>query len=154
MFSLPHKSVGVASGKLTWSERNSTVGGNFVRNVGIIMPTKVFIVLNIRDTGWVKVAKLSSTAEHDICHIHHMGHFPQDGENEQNVSFFSFFWSFTVTKRFDFLKFSQLFWRDCARWIFKKKYLFFARSHCTPCSKPLSTVCNEIGNFFKNQKNC
>ena len=37
-----------------------------------------------------------------------MGHFPQDGENEQNLSDF-FFWSFTVTKRFDFLKFSQLF---------------------------------------------
>ena len=43
----------------------------------------------------------------------HMGHFPQDGENEQNVS--SFFWSFTVIKRFDFFKFSQLFWRDYVR---------------------------------------
>ena len=43
----------------------------------------------------------------------HMGHFPQDGENEQNMS--DFFWSFTVTKRFDFLKFSQLFWRDYVR---------------------------------------
>ena len=46
----------------------------------------------------------------------HMGHFPQDGENEQNVSFF---WSFTVTKRFDFFKFSQLFWRDYVRWSLK-----------------------------------
>ena len=32
----------------------------------------------------------------------YMGHFPQDGENEQNLSEFFFFWSFTVTKRFDF----------------------------------------------------
>ena len=40
MFSHPHKSVGVASGNLTWSERNSTVGGDFVRNLRIIMPTK------------------------------------------------------------------------------------------------------------------
>ena len=31
-----------------------------------------------------------------------MGQFPQDGENGQNVAFCSFFWSSTVTKRFDF----------------------------------------------------
>ena len=32
----------------------------------------------------------------------HIGQFPQDGENGQNVAFCSFFWSSTVTKRFDF----------------------------------------------------
>ena len=42
----------------------------------------------------------------------HMGQFSQDGENGQNVAFFLFFWSSTVTKRFDFFNFSQLFWRD------------------------------------------
>ena len=39
----------------------------------------------------------------------YMGSFPQDGENEQNLSYFFFLWSFTVTKRFYFFKFSQLF---------------------------------------------
>ena len=34
----------------------------------------------------------------------HMGQFPQDGENGQNVAFFYFF-SSAVTKRFDFLTF-------------------------------------------------
>ena len=43
MFSHPHKSVGVASGNLTWSERNSSVGRSFVRNVYMIMPPKSFI---------------------------------------------------------------------------------------------------------------
>ena len=40
--------------------------------------------------------------------IIHMGSSAQDGENEQYLSFFSFFLSFTVAKRFDFLKFHQL----------------------------------------------
>ena len=38
----------------------------------------------------------------------HMGSSAQDGENEQYLALF-FFWSFTVAKRFDFLKFRQLF---------------------------------------------
>ena len=42
----------------------------------------------------------------------HMGQFPQDGENGQNVAFSYFFWRCGVTKRFDFFNFSQLFWRD------------------------------------------
>ena len=37
-----------------------------------------------------------------------MGSSAQDGENEQYLSDFFFFWSFTVAKRFDFLKFRQL----------------------------------------------
>ena len=37
-----------------------------------------------------------------------MGSSAQDGENEQYLALF-FFWSFTVAKRFDFLKFRQLF---------------------------------------------
>ena len=45
----------------------------------------------------------------------YMGSFPQDGEKEQNLSYFFFLWSFTVTKRFYFFKFSQLFWRDYVR---------------------------------------
>ena len=40
----------------------------------------------------------------------HIGQIPQDGENEQNVAFF-FFWSSTLTKRFDFFKFSRDFVR-------------------------------------------
>ena len=39
----------------------------------------------------------------------HMGRSAQDGENEQYLALFLFFWSFTVAKRFDFLKFRQLF---------------------------------------------
>ena len=49
----------------------------------------------------------------------HMGQFPQDGENGQNVAFFIFFWSSAVTKRFDFFNFSQLFWKDFDRGILK-----------------------------------
>ena len=37
----------------------------------------------------------------------HMGSSAQDGENEQYLALF--FLSFTVAKRFDFLKFRQLF---------------------------------------------
>ena len=45
----------------------------------------------------------------------HMGQIPQDGKNEQYVALFFNFWRFTVTKRLDFFKFSQLFWRDYVR---------------------------------------
>ena len=38
----------------------------------------------------------------------HMGSSAQDGENDQYLALL-FFWSFTVAKRFDFLKFRQLF---------------------------------------------
>ena len=47
----------------------------------------------------------------------HMGSSAQDGENEQYLALF--FWSFTVAKRFDFLKFRQLFWRDFDRYSLK-----------------------------------
>ena len=66
----------------------------------------------------------------------YMGHFPQDGKNEQNVSFFSFFWSFTVTKRFDFLKFSQLFWRDYVRCSLKILLFTLQKIFGVPCSTP------------------
>ena len=39
----------------------------------------------------------------------HMGQFPQDGENGQNLAFIYLFWSSAVTKRFDFFNFSQLY---------------------------------------------
>ena len=45
----------------------------------------------------------------------YMGQIPQDGKNEQYVALFFNFWRFTVTKRLDFFKFSQLFWRDYVR---------------------------------------
>ena len=41
--------------------------------------------------------------------ILYMGQFPQDGENEQIVAFFFKLGNFSVTKRFDFFKFFQLF---------------------------------------------
>ena len=44
---------------------------------------------------------------------------PGRGKWAKCVLFFSFFWSFTVTKRFDLFKFSQLFWRDYVRWSLK-----------------------------------
>ena len=42
-----------------------------------------------------------------VLHPSQMGQIAQDGENGQNLSLF--FWSFTVTKQFDFFKFSELF---------------------------------------------
>ena len=50
-----------------------------------------------------------------------MGHFPQDGENEQKIIIFL---SLTVTERFDFFKFSQLFWRDFV--LYSLKLIFSA----------------------------
>ena len=47
----------------------------------------------------------------------HTGQISQDGDKSQNVAFFHFSWSCTVTKYFDFFKFSQLIWRDFARCI-------------------------------------
>ena len=63
-----------------------------------------------------KIALLQFDFWFDTIEFSHMGHFPQDRENEQNLSEFFCFWSFTVTKRFDLFKFSQLFWRDYVRW--------------------------------------
>ena len=61
----------------------------------------------------------AANREENQCSFHsadlHMGSSAQDGENEQYLSLFLFFWSFTVAKRFDFLKFRQLFWRDFDR---------------------------------------
>ena len=48
-----------------------------------------------------------------------MGQFLQDGKNEQTLSKKNIFWRFTVTKRFDFFNFSQLFWRDFVLWSLK-----------------------------------
>ena len=42
----------------------------------------------------------------------HMGQFLQNGKNDQTLSKKNIFCCFTVTKRFDFFNFSQLFWRD------------------------------------------
>ena len=46
---------------------------------------------------------------HLYIYILHMGQFPQDGENGQNVALFNLFCSSAVAKRFDFFNFSQLF---------------------------------------------
>jgi len=66
-------------------------------------------------------AVLCTTCRSAVLHprLIHMGSSAQDGENEQYLSLFLFFWSFTVAKRFDFLKFRQLFWRDFVRWSLK-----------------------------------
>ena len=40
---------------------------------------------------------------------------PRTGKMSNICHNFFFFWSFTVAKRFDFLKFRQLFWRDFVR---------------------------------------
>ena len=55
-----------------------------------------------------------------------MGQFPQDRENGQNVAFFLFFWSSSVTKRFDFFNSSQLFWGDFVRYNLKMFVLVLA----------------------------
>ena len=41
--------------------------------------------------------------------------FPRTGKMSNMWHFFFNFWRFTVTKRLDFFKFSQLFWRDYVR---------------------------------------
>ena len=48
---------------------------------------------------------------HHICSFppSHMGQFLQDGKNDQTLSKKNIFCRFTVTKRFDFFNFSQLF---------------------------------------------
>ena len=45
--------------------------------------------------------------------------FPRTGKMSKICLIFFCFWSFTVTKRFDFFKFSQLFYRDYVRWSLK-----------------------------------
>ena len=50
---------------------------------------------------------------------------------------FSFFWSFTVTKRFDFFKFSQLFWRDYVRCSLKILSFTLQNFFGVPCSTPV-----------------
>ena len=74
----------------------------------------------------------------------HMGHFPQDGENEQNLSFFFYFWSFTVTKRFDFFKFSQLFWRDYVRCSLKILSFTLQKFFGVPCSTPVFALLSDF----------
>ena len=74
----------------------------------------------------------------------YMGHFPQDGENEQNLSDFFCFWSFTVTKRFDFLKFSQLFWRDYVRWSLKILSFTLQKNFGVPCSTPVFALLSDF----------
>ena len=64
------------------------------------------------------------------------GHSVRDQPQEVGGSQF-----FVTLKCSRFLKRSTYF-RFSSRFFFNT---FFARSHCTPCSKPLSTVCNEIG---------
>ena len=49
----------------------------------------------------------------------YMGQFLQDGKNDQTLSKKNIFCRFTVTKRFDFFNFSQLFWRDFVLYILK-----------------------------------
>ena len=74
----------------------------------------------------------------------YIGSFPQDGENEQNLSFFSFFWSFTVTKRFDFYKFSQLFWRDYVRYSLKILSFALQKNFGVPCSTPVFALLSDF----------
>ena len=70
--------------------------------------------------GWTSVdVSLWDTYDDTQYGSVHMGQFPQDRENGQNVAFFYFLWSSAVTKRFDFFNFSQLFWTDFARGILK-----------------------------------
>ena len=70
----------------------------------------------------------------------YMGYFPQDGENEQNLSEIFCFWSFTVTKRFDFFKFSQLFWRDYVRGSLKILSFTLQKIFGVPCSTPVFAI--------------
>ena len=55
----------------------------------------------------------------NVCLGLHMGQFLQDGKNDQFLSKKNIFCRFTVTKRFDFFNFSQLFWRDFVLYILK-----------------------------------
>ena len=48
-----------------------------------------------------------------------MGQFLQDGKNDQTLPKINIFCRFTVTKRFDFFNFSQLFLRDFVLYILK-----------------------------------
>ena len=67
-------------------------------------------------------ASATTSAEkwnHFHVHSSQVGQFLQDGKNDQTLSKKNIFCRFTVTKRFDFFNFSQLFWRDFVRCILK-----------------------------------
>ena len=64
----------------------------------------------------VMVVHLLSYISYEMLSAYiYMGQIPQDGNFGPNVVLFFNFWRFTVTKRLDFFKFSQLFWRDYVR---------------------------------------
>ena len=63
---------------------------------------------------WVLNYVLLWTLDCSLSILSTYGSFSQ-GRGKWAKSVWIFFWSFTVTKRFDFLKFSQLFWRDYVR---------------------------------------
>ena len=67
---------------------------------------RIFVAENIRIYSNIRIfVTLCST-------IYIWVRFPRTGKMSNMWHFFFNFWSFTVTKRLDFFKFYQLFWRD------------------------------------------
>ena len=79
--------------------------------------------------------------------FHHEGAYgsfsPGRGKWAKSVIFF-YFWSFTVTKRFDFFKFSQLFWRDYVRCSLKILSFTPQKNFGVPCSTPVFALLSDF----------
>ena len=80
----------------------------------------------------------------EICIFSTYGSFsPGRGKWAKSVIFF-YFWSFTVTKRFDFFKFSQLFWRDYVRYSLKILSFTPQKFFGVPCSTPVFALLSDF----------
>ena len=77
-------------------------------------------------------------------HRTYMGQIPQDGNFGPNVVLFFNFWRFTVTKRLDFFKFSQLFWRDYVRYSLKILSFTLQKNFGVPCSTPVFALLSDF----------
>ena len=78
---------------------------------GVLVPLKGSDYLFLKTRNW-KTSRFSHSPPFYLYHIWVV--LPRTGKMS-NICHNFFFWSFTVAKRFDFLKFRQLFWRDFVR---------------------------------------
>ena len=108
----------------------------------------------LKGKNWPKKRSLGSIKIR--LNMVHMGHFPQDGENEQNLSFFSFFEASLWPNG------SQLFWRDYVRCSLKILSFTLQKIFGVPCSTPVFALLSDfwvkiralVSNHCKNCECC
>ena len=86
------------------------------------------------------VCKFHHRPEWHITHIWVI--FPRTGKMRKMCHIF--FWSFTLTKRFDFFKFSQLFWRDYVCYSLKILLFTLQKKFAVPCSTPVFALLSDF----------